>query len=227
MSLFSFLRAPVSVPFQGLSEHLRIVERGLSVLSECLTRLEREDVSGGFQALVGELASLEEQADKAKRRLRNHLPGSWRMPVDKGLLLLYSGRQDDVLNHALLAARWLSIRAGRPGESAASRALAAQLGKAAVETARLLGPAMTGCADLLTGGKIERAEVKNRFRAVKKRHRSVSRGHFALCQALLGDASPVQDYRDAIQTLRAADSFLALSHAADQGVDALRALMAR
>ena len=108
-------RAPVSEiyrrksPFDQLLEHMGKVKECINLLGEGLIRYYNGDYKG-FTELTEKVSSLEHDADIIKGNLRNHLPNSLFMPVDKGKFLWALREQDAILDHAENLVQMLDMR---------------------------------------------------------------------------------------------------------------------
>lgn len=108
-------RAPVSdayrrkSPFDQLLEHMGKVRECINLLGEGLIRYYKGDYKG-FPELTEKISSIEHEADIIKGNLRNHLPNSLFMPVDKGKFLWALREQDAILDHAENLMQMLDMR---------------------------------------------------------------------------------------------------------------------
>jgi predicted phosphate transport protein (TIGR00153 family) len=108
-------RAPVSEtyrrksPFDQLLEHMGKVRECINLLGEGLIRYYKGNYEG-FSELTDKISSIEHEADIIKGNLRNHLPNSLFMPVDKGKFLWALREQDAILDHAENLMQMLDMR---------------------------------------------------------------------------------------------------------------------
>ena len=108
-------RAPVSdtyrrkSPFDQLLDHMCKVKECIDLLGDGLIRYYKGDYKG-FSELAEKVSSLEHEADIIKGNLRNHLPNTLFMPVDKGKFLWALREQDAILDHAENLAQMLDMR---------------------------------------------------------------------------------------------------------------------
>lgn len=108
-------RVPVSdvyrrkTPFRQLNDHMNTVKKGIDLLGDGLIHYFKGDYKG-FSKISKEIAQLEHDADVIKGNLRNHLPNSLFMPVDKGKFLRALREQDEILDHAENLVRMLDMR---------------------------------------------------------------------------------------------------------------------
>lgn len=86
-------------PFAPLQTHMNKVANCMEKLVkvfECLTRGELDKI----ERLVADLSSLEHEADLTKNDIRNHLPKSLFMPIDRGQFLEILSVQDSIADKA-------------------------------------------------------------------------------------------------------------------------------
>jgi predicted phosphate transport protein (TIGR00153 family) len=108
-------RAPVQdiyrkkTPFGQLLEHMGKVRECTNLLGDGLQRYCKGDFKD-FSKLSDKVSRLEHEADIIKRNLRNHLPTSLFMPVDKGKFMWALREQDKILDHAENLVRMLDMR---------------------------------------------------------------------------------------------------------------------
>ena len=108
-------RAPVAdtfrrkSPFGQLLEHMEKVRECTDILGKGLIKYYKGDYKG-FSDLAKKVSELEHEADLIKRNLRNHLPTSLFMPVDKGKFMWALREQDKILDHAENLVRMLDMR---------------------------------------------------------------------------------------------------------------------
>jgi predicted phosphate transport protein (TIGR00153 family) len=99
-------------PFEGLIEHAAKVRECVHVLDEALSAFEKGDMER-FETLKQKVEDLESEADRIKANVRNHLPKSVWMPVDKQFFLMTLTQQDSILDYAEDAVVWIDMR-GKP-----------------------------------------------------------------------------------------------------------------
>ena len=108
-------RAPISdafrrkSPFGQLLEHMEKVKECIGIIGEGLVRYYKGDYKS-FSDLARTVSQLEHEADIIKRNLRNHLPSTLFMPVDKGKFMWALREQDKILDHAENLVRMLDMR---------------------------------------------------------------------------------------------------------------------
>lgn len=108
-------RAPVSKtfrkksPFGQLLEHMWKVRECIDVLGEGLIKYYEGNYES-FSDVAKTVSRLEHEADLIKGNIRNHLPKTIFMPVDKGKFMWALREQDKILDHAENLARMLDMR---------------------------------------------------------------------------------------------------------------------
>ena len=108
-------RAPVQdtlrrkSPFDQLLDHMGKVRECICILEEGLIKYYKGDYKG-FSEIAKKVSELEHEADLIKGNLRNHLPTSLFMPVDKGKFMWALREQDAILDHAENLAHLLDMR---------------------------------------------------------------------------------------------------------------------
>lgn len=110
-------KVPVGVPirkspFDGLIEHAAKVRECVKSLDDALSAFEKGDMER-FEELKKNVEELESEADHIKANVRNHLPKSVWMPVDKQFFLMTLTQQDSILDYAEDAVVWIDMR-GKP-----------------------------------------------------------------------------------------------------------------
>ena len=96
-------------PFEQLLEHMGKVRECIDILQDGLLRYYKGDYKS-FSEIAENVSMLEHEADLIKSNLRNHLPTSIFMPVDKGNFLWALREQDKILDHAENLAKMLDMR---------------------------------------------------------------------------------------------------------------------
>jgi len=109
------VRAPVSdtfrkkSPFGQLLEHMSKVKECVEVLHNGLINYYKGDYKS-FSDVTRHVDRLEHEADLIKSNIRNHLPKTIFMPVDKGKFLWALREQDKILDHAENLVNMLDMR---------------------------------------------------------------------------------------------------------------------
>ena len=96
-------------PFGQLLDHMGKVRECTLLLGDGLINYYKGDYKN-FSDLTTNVSKLEHEADIIKRNLRNHLPKSLFMPVDKGKFMWALREQDKILDHAENLVHMLDMR---------------------------------------------------------------------------------------------------------------------
>ena len=108
-------RVPVSktfrkkTPFNQLVDHMGKVRECIDILGKGLIRYYKGDYKD-FSNIAKRVSELEHEADLIKANIRNHLPSSIFMPVDKGRFLWTLREEDKILDHAENLSEMLDMR---------------------------------------------------------------------------------------------------------------------
>jgi hypothetical protein len=206
----------------GLLDHYQPVGRGMALLHEALKRSLDGNQDLGFKVLASEIDILEGEADKIKRRIRNHLPSAFLMVVDKTLFLNYTRSQDNILDNVQEAVIWLGL-----GECIVPEPLASVMTGCVDESARtvaMLRPALAEAIDLILHGRRDRGEVKSRIHDIRLQHLKVVKTKRAFIAAAYAADIP---FCRVYQFLRFVEYVYRASHNAEGCADILRAMLAR
>ena len=84
-------------PFGALTEHMRQVEKGSSLLMEFIERSQAGDWDAA-EALHQQINDCEHEADDLKDRIRLNLPSTLFMPISRADLLVLVEAQDKIVN---------------------------------------------------------------------------------------------------------------------------------
>jgi hypothetical protein len=103
-------------PFKPLEEHMLKVKQCSDLFRECVKAYCDEDFERS-ELLAMEISKTEHEADKIKNYIREHLPKSILMPVDRGDFLNYLSEQDKVADMIEETALTLSLKRTKlPGD---------------------------------------------------------------------------------------------------------------
>jgi predicted phosphate transport protein (TIGR00153 family) len=210
------------VYLSGLLDHYAPVAKSLNVLDEAFGRYRRKSADRGYQMLAAQIDVLEGEADRIKRRVRNHLPPAMLMVADKTLFLAYTRHQDNILDAAQEALTWLGL--GEPDLPADVVDLFEQYQARVKKTVRRLKPALAETITFLLHDVPDRASLKRRYHEVRVRHQKSARVRRDLLTSLF--ALPA-DFRDVYPLVRYMERLEQMSHEAEACADTLRAMIAR
>ncbi len=86
-------------PFKPLNEHAEKVKLTVLKMDEAVHAYVEGD-GARVEALYHQISELEHEADNVKHTIREHLPSTLMMPVDRTDILTFLKQQDDVANSA-------------------------------------------------------------------------------------------------------------------------------
>ncbi len=96
-------------PFKPLNEHAEKVKQTVLKMDEAVHAYVEGDRSR-VEELYKQISALEHEADIIKHDIREHLPSSLMMPVDRTDILKFLKQQDDVANSAEMVAQLLDMK---------------------------------------------------------------------------------------------------------------------
>lgn len=210
-------------PMTGLLEHYEQIAKGMHLIEESMECYIAGGICKDFTVLLDEVDEAENHGDKIKRNIRNHLPRSLFMPVDKTLFFHYTRSQDNILDAGQEALHWLAMRRMAIPE-VFQREYIFYLYKVA-KTVELLKPALESTISLVLGDESgEREEIKNTYRAVRAQHREVVKDKGKIISMVYQSD---MDFKDIYQLMHFADELCEMSHNAESCADILRAMISR
>ena len=212
-------------PFEQLLEHMGKVRECIDILQDGLLRYYKGDYKS-FSEIAENVSKLEHEADLIKSNLRNHLPTSLFMPVDKGSFLWALREQDKILDHAENLAKMLDMRHTKiPKEL---QEVFIEHAKLVVKTVKAMEDAVENIQDLVETGfvKREREQTKEfvhkvhdyEWKADQKKY-EMTKGIYKLEKKL--------DPMDMYHLLKIADWVDDIADHAENVADWLRAMIAR
>ncbi|WP_456324550.1 DUF47 domain-containing protein [Desulfonauticus submarinus] len=221
LPLFGLL-APKS-PMEKLVEHYDKIAGCVKIIKESLECY----VSGGgacreFQDLWEEIDSIENHADKIKRNIRNHLPRSMFMAVDKTLFLNYTKAQDNILDSGQDALQWLGMRQVVISEEF-QKDLIFLIDEVSTAT-ELLGPALKATIALVHGESLDREGTKEYYRNIRaQRHKTQKTARKITIKIYNSEL----DFKDIYQLIHFVQCLDNMAHNCENCADILRAMIAR
>lgn len=96
-------------PFAPLQSHMESVAQCVHKLPSLFEALEKQDIPL-LEKISEEISELEHNADLIKNNIRNHLPKSLYLPIDRGQLLEILALQDRIADKAEDSAVLLSLK---------------------------------------------------------------------------------------------------------------------
>jgi predicted phosphate transport protein (TIGR00153 family) len=178
-------------------------------------------VSKEFSLLLQEIDAVEAKGDTITRYIRNHLPRSIFLPVDKHVFFNYTRKQDNILNAGQDSLHWLALRDNVVPEAFQQEFVAyqAEVGK----TVRMLRPTIEFTLAWVDGEGVDREGVKQKVRAVRAQHTLVTEIMHRLTAELYRSDL---DFKDIYQLVRFVERLHKMSHRAEDCVDLLRVMIA-
>lgn len=224
-------RAPVTEtfrkksPFNQLLAHMGKVKECICLLKDGLIKYYTGDYKG-FSGLTKQISVIEHEADIIKGNIRNHLPSSVFMPVDKGRFLWSLREQDKILDHAENLVEMLDMRHTKIPKKL--QPLFIEHCKLVMETVEAMELAVENIRDLIETGfvKREREQTKQyihkvhdwEYLADKKRY-EITKGIYKLEKKL----TPMDVYH----LIKIADWVDEIADHAENVADWLRSMIAK
>lgn len=211
-------------PLHGFLEHYEQIAVGMALIEESLECY----VSGGskvckeFSALQKEVDKAEEKADVIKRSIRNHLPRSIFLPVEKHIFFSYTRQQDDILDAGQSSLQWLAMRDVIVPEEFQHELLV--FIDEVSKSVKLLKPCIEGTIAWVNDEGIDREELKSLYRTLRDHHHAVTKAMHRLNSRLY---SSDLDFKDIYQLIHFVEHLHKMSHSAEGCVDLLRIMIAR
>ncbi len=224
-------RAPVmdtyrrKTPFSQLLDHMGKVRECIDLLGEGLIKYYQGDYHN-FSALTKKISIIEHEADLIKSNLRNHLPSSLFMPVDKGKFMWAIREQDAILDHADSLVHMLNMRHTKIPTSL--QPVFIDHSKLVMKTVKAMEDAVENIKDLVETSfvKRERDQTKEFIYKVHEYEHKADKKKYEMTKGIYGierDLSPMDVYH----LLKIADWVDDIADHAENVADWLRAMIAR
>ena len=212
-------------PLLGFLEHYEQIAKGMDLIEEsmeCYISGDEKTQCKEFSFLQQEVNDAEEKADKIKRNIRNHLPRGIFLPVEKHIFFNYTRHQDDILDAGQAALQWLAMRDVTVPEIFQKDLLffLAEVSKCI----KMLRPAIEGTIAWVNDEGVDREELKNLYRALRKQHHLVTDMMHTLNSKLFRSDL---DFKDIYQLIHFTDHLHKMSHSAEGCVNLLRIMIAK
>ncbi|KYK25175.1 hypothetical protein AYK25_05425 [Thermoplasmatales archaeon SM1-50] len=212
-------------PFDLLVEHMGKIRECIDLLTGEMIQYYKGDYKG-FSELARKVSAFEHEADIIKGNIRNHLPHSLLMPVDKGKFLWALREQDAILDHAENLVQMLDMRHTKiPKEL---QGLFIEHMMLVAQTVKTMEDAVENIKDLVESGfiKKEREETKGfihkvheaEYKADKKKY-DMTKKIYQIEKKLM----PMDEYH----LLKIADWVDDIADHAENVADWLRSMIAR
>ncbi len=224
-------RVPVSYiyrrksPFDQLLKHMEKIGECIDILGDGLIKYYNGDYKD-FSELAENVSKLEHEADLIKGNLRNHLPSSIFMPVDKGKFLWALREQDAILDHAENLAHMLDMRHTKiPKEL---QGVFIDHAKLVVKTVEAMEDAVENIRDLIETSfvKREREQTKQLIRKVHKYEWKADQKKYELTKGIYRLEKKL-DPMDVYHLLKISDWVDDIADHAENVADWLRAMIAK
>ncbi|MDL2314090.1 DUF47 family protein [Desulfovibrio sp. OttesenSCG-928-C14] len=212
-------------PMSGLMEHYQLIAQGMELVEQamgCFINNGGNKSCLEFHTLVAEVAEVEEQADKVKRNIRNHMPPGLALPVDRVLFFNYTRQQDDILDAGQNSIYWLSMRSLSIPEEFQNK-LIGYIDMVS-RTIKLLGPALEVTIKLISGDTIDREKAKEKYRAIRSNHKEVNWMQNELVPVIFNSN---MDFKEIYQLIHFVEQLHSMSHHAEGCADMLRAMIGK
>jgi len=212
-------------PFQQLLEHMEKICECINLLGDGLISYYKGDFKN-IKKLAEKVSKIEHEADLIKSNLRNHLPNSLFMPVDKGKFMWALREQDKILDHAENLVNMLDMRHTKIPKELQPNFIAHA--KLVMKTVTAMDQAVCNIKDLVETSfvKRERDQTKEMVKNVHKleweadqKKYEMTRGIYKLEKKL----SPMDVYH----LLKIADWVDDIADHAENVADWLRAMIAK
>ena len=224
-------RAPVQntfrrkTPFSQLLEHMEKVRECIDILGDGLHRSYKGDYKG-FSDLAKKVSEIEHEADIIKGNLRNHLPSSLFMPVDKGKFMWALREQDKILDHAENLVNMLDMRhTSVPKEL---QSVFIEHTKLVMKTVKAMEDAVGNIRDLVQTSfvKREREQTKELVRKVHRYEWESDQKKYEMTKGIYRLEKKL-DPMDVYHLLKIADWVDDIADHAENVADWLRAMIAK
>lgn len=209
-------------PLDGLLEHYDKIHECTELIKESMECYVAGGACREFLELTSQIDTIEAEADKIKRRIRNHMPRRLFMPVDKTLFLNYTNAQDNILDMAQVAMHWLAMRRVDIPEIF-QKPVIDLIDDVSVIT-DLLGPALKATIGLIYLQHLDRNGTKERYRAVRHKREQVFKDKSSLVKDIYNSD---MDFKDIYQLIHFTERLADMGHNTEKCADVLRAMIAR
>jgi hypothetical protein len=217
-------------PFERLQRHLDEVMKCVDMMEPILEASLKGD-GAEVKRLAQEIFLQEHEADKVKIELRDSLPRSVYMPVNRSDMLDFLKRQDGLADKAedlamVLAIRPLRLPEGDDGDNVATQLR--EMAGFAIESAHKIAEIVRRFEDLREAGfkgPIAQ-EIRERCDEVNLLEHKADKRQFKLLSVLLSEENNAQDFIDIYIQLQVISAFGKLANHAESMGDTLRLMVA-
>jgi predicted phosphate transport protein (TIGR00153 family) len=224
-------RAPVTntlrrkSPFAQLLDHMGKVKECINILGNGLIKYYEGDYKD-FSELAENVSKLEHEADIIKRNLRNHLPSTLFMPVDRGKFMWALREQDKILDHAENLVRMLDIRHTKIPKDLQDVFI--DHAKFVMKTVGAMEDAVENIRDLVEASFVrrEREQTKEMIRKVHKYEWEADQKKYEMTKGIYKIEKKI-DSMDVYHLLKIADWVDDIADHAENVADWLRSMIAK
>lgn len=211
-------------PLHGFLEHYEQIAVGMALIEESMECYisSGSGVCKEFSALQKEVNDAEEKADTIKRYIRNHLPRSIFLPVEKHIFFSYTRQQDDILDAGQASLQWLAMRDVVVPEKFQHELLV--FIDEVSKSVKMLKPCIEGTIAWVNDEGMDREELKVLYRALRAQHHLVTKAMHTLNSRIYRSDL---DFKDIYQLIHFVEHLHKMSHSAEGCVDLLRIMIAR
>ncbi len=209
-------------PMEKLMEHFEKIEQSVDVIKEALEYYTGDEHLIKFESTQNRLNDLEFQADNIIRNIRNGLPKSIFMAVNKVQLLNYTTAQDNILDSAREALNWLSMsKVTIPGEF--RKDLTCLVGDAG-NMILLLGPALKDTISLVHLENLDWENANEHYQRIRDKKNEI----FKFKHALNGKIYRSEmEFKDIYLLVQFIEKIFAMSQNCSKCAEILHSMIAR
>ncbi len=224
-------RAPVSdifrrkTPFFQLVNHMCKVREGIGLLHKSILNYYKGNYKD-FTNIAKKISKIEHEADIIKGNIRNHLPSSLLMPVDKGKFLWALREQDAILDHAENLAEMLDMRHTKIPENL--QPIFIEHANIVFDTIKAMEEAVCNIRDLVQTGFVKREREQTK-EFIYKIHKLEYKADKKKCEMNKGvyKIEKKLDPMDVYHLLKIADWVDEIADHAENVADWLRSMIAK
>lgn len=224
-----YIRTPIvkilrRSPIAGLERHFRYVRTGVKALERTVKSYLDEDYDN-FKKFAEKVYKSEDQADRIKANIRNHLPKFIFIPIDKGDFLVLLKEADGILDTAEDVAVLMEMKHTTIPEN--MKVNFKEVMKKAINIVYTLGKALDLFHFMLEsslGGKT-RQEIKNVIHSIHKLEHESDRIEKKLSKQLFNSKN--LDPISILHLLKIIDRMGCMADHAENAADMIRAMLAK
>jgi uncharacterized protein len=209
-------------PMEKLLEHHAILEQLNDVIRDSLECYINNGHNAEFKILHEQIIDLESKGDNVIRHVRNNLPRSIFMPVNKVMLLNYTSAQDNILDAALGAFNWLSMRnvAVPGGFKESLMGLAEDVGG----MLKLLGPALKDTISLVHLESLDWENAREQYQKIQHKKNEIFKSKQTVSIKVYNSE---MEFKDIFLLIHFIEKIFDMSRSCSKCVEILRSMIAR